>query len=165
LPDNLLADSANEQRRRDDFQQMNEFLNGQINQREKANRERQDRIDLIQSEIDRRTSEAGSLEADVGKTQTSTAAHDFATGKAIAAAAGKAGRMSEAGGQYLITLEQAITRHQLSLQQAVNLIQAQNSNQNTAVKILEMHTGEINAVHARLSTLESQMRNTHFSSR
>lgn len=93
------------------------------------------------------------------------AANKFATGKDIADTAAAGGKVNDAQQQFLVVLEQSITGQKLTFDQAARLIEAQSRNHDFTVTLLERNVQKIEAVTARLRTLEGQMSNASFSSK
>lgn len=90
------------------------------------------------------------------------AANAFATGKSIADSAMGGGKVNEAQQQFLVVLEQSVTGHKLTFEQAARLIEMQTKNSELTTQLLGHAQGRIEACESRLRSLEGQMRNTGF---
>ena len=68
----------------------------------------------------------------------------------------KGGSLTTGQQQYIVVLEQSITGHKQTLDQAARLIIAQSKNIDVAVQLLENAHGRISVVDQKLKKLEQQ---------
>jgi hypothetical protein len=161
LADNTLKSPENEAKRTANFAMMEAEINRLITQREEGKTKLEEHVKLLEKTIERMATEAQGLKFEVNKGQVTTATEDFSRGRSIANNALKTGSINVNDGNYIVTLEQAITGHKVTLQQAIALIQAQSKSMDTASQVLETHQEQIIAVDAKLKQLQEQAKNFH----
>lgn len=156
LTDNALNDEKNAARRKETFENEQAKIEDAIRIREEDNRKLQEHIKVVEASISKFREDAQTERQTVSKERQGIAVDDFAAGRKIAQDYVQIGNVSGGDAQMLIVLEQAITGHKLTLEQASQLILLQTQNITVVQEILRQHQDQINAVHSTLLQLKAQ---------
>ena len=145
-------DDAGRAKRQKDFETISDAIAKEISARETNVKKQDEHTKLLESTIERMTTEAQQLGDSSGKTRNKQGTEDFSTGLTYA---NKGTSATPNEQMFLRAVEEQITGRNLTFDQAAALIKAQTANINTSIKILELHANEVYKIQQRLDYLEA----------
>ena len=142
---------AGRSKRQKDFETISDAIAKEIAARETNAKKQDEHTKLLETTIERMSTEAQQLGESSDKTRNKQGTTDFATGLTYA---NKGAGATPNEQMFLRALEEQITGRNMTFDQAAALIKMQTASIDTSVKILELHAKEVSKIQQRLDWLE-----------